>query len=173
MKPERPIRRLRNTDSRRSRNRALWHGVPPQYLDRPPRHRASVQLPGDPQRLTQSAGAGAELAIRHRTPTLSHHVQSLDGLQCAKKDRARKPFALADQVGTPVHPIRQVDVPDSRGSKQRLVAGVPPVQISMGGRVVIAKVGFRLHDPAGGVGRRPARPRPCQAGRRQRSLPAA
>jgi len=120
------------------------------HQDRTLRHQLTVQIPGYAQRLTQFAGTGAQCPICHHTPPPAHHLQAFQRLECSKQHRAGQPDLLTHKVGTPVHSVREIDVPCSWETEERLIPRVTAMEIPVRGWIIVAEVGLGFYDAAGG-----------------------
>jgi hypothetical protein len=103
-------------------------------------------FPGDPERLAEPAGSGAEQTIVVQAASLPHPLESVGGLECADQDRTRGVDLLAHEVQTPVDAVRPVDVGMPRRAEHRGVA-LGPATVPVRGRILVV-VGLDLDDRA-------------------------
>ena len=113
-------------------------------LERRAVERQAVVVAGDPERLAEAPGAGAEEALLLEPAPGAHRLEPLRRLERANEHRARDAFLLADEVEAPVDAVRAVHVRVTGRAEHRLVPRRTPAEAVRGG--VLLVVGLDLDD---------------------------
>jgi hypothetical protein len=102
-------------------------------------------LPRDRQRLAEPARPARQQAQVFEPSARLHLLDAVGRLERAHQHGARDAFTVADEVQTPVDPVRPVDVRVPGRTEHR---GIAPGEAAVGvARRVLAVVGLDLDDP--------------------------
>ncbi len=101
----------------------------------------------DGERLTEAARTGAEQPHRLETASVSHLIEPVGRLEGANQDGAGAPFLLANEVETPMDPVRPIDVRVPRRCEHTRVPSCPSPAETVAGRILLV-VSLGLHDHA-------------------------
>src|SRR6266511_6054467 len=109
----------------------------------------AVVRPGDPERLGQPRRARGQLTVAPRRVTpVAHDLDALDGRAAPQQYRARPARLTADDVGAPMHAVREVHVEVAGRAEHHAIARrLTPIPVAP--RILVARVRLDLDEPDG------------------------